>query len=90
MAQGLSEHEANGVMVVELGLLVASLGDGVSAVAPHVAAVMVDADSYAAVRGWCANAGQASAWVTLACATTESVRSRCLALATLCGHPSAA
>jgi hypothetical protein len=90
LALGLDEHQANGVMVVELGLLVAGDTGEAGAVAPLVAAVLVDPAIHSAVRHLCTAPEQARGWTTLAAATTDPVRSRCLALAARCDGPRAA
>lgn len=90
LAQGLGEHQANGVMVIELGLLVAGETEAAGAVAPHVATALVDPAIHSAVRRLCTAPEQARGWTALAAATTEPVRSRCLALAARCGGPRAA
>lgn len=90
LAEGLDEHQANGVMVVELGLLVARETGEAGAVAPHVAAVLVDPALHSVVRLFCTEPEQARGWTTLAAATTDPVRNRCLALAARCNGPRAA
>lgn len=82
-AAGLSDHQANGVGVVELGLLVAELTGDIGAIASHVTAVLMDARIHEAVKVHSVRAGSAPHWRILAAATPSPVRERCLELAEL-------
>jgi hypothetical protein len=85
LESGLDETQANGVMVAEVAFIVfAAAGeDEVGAVAPHLAAVIMDRRTFAAMREHCTGSEHASAWTALAAAMVEPARSRCLQLAEL-------
>lgn len=83
--QGLSEHEANGVMVAEVAFIVITVSGvhGASTVAPHVGAVILDPRVFEALRRHCTSAEHAAHWSMLADCSVEPVRSRCDELARL-------
>jgi len=82
-AAGLSEDVANGVCVCEVGLIVASVSDDVSAVAPHVTAVLMDPEVHEALKVHATAQDRAEGWRALAKATPSPVRERCLELAAI-------
>ena len=81
--QGLSEKQANGVMVAEVAFIVITVsGDqGASTVAPHVGATILDPRVFEALREHCTSAEHAAHWSVLADCSVEPVRSRCEELA---------
>ncbi|KRF36955.1 hypothetical protein [Nocardioides sp. Soil805] len=82
---GLSEQLANGVCVAEVALIAARVSPtGASAVAPHLAAVLMDPRVHEALRAHAVRPGEAPQWETLAAVTPSPVRERCLDLARLC------
>lgn len=83
-AAGLSEHQANGVGVVEVGLIVAEVTGDIGPIASHVTAVLMDAQIYEAVKAHSVQAGSGPHWRILAAGTPSPVRERCLELAELC------
>lgn len=86
-AAGLSELVASGVCVCEVGLIVASVSRDVSAVAPHVTAVLMDPQVHEALKVHATAAGRAQGWRALARATPSPVRERCLELAAISDRP---
>jgi hypothetical protein len=83
-AAGLSEHQANGVGVVEVGLIVAEVTGDIGAIASHVTAVLMDARIHEAVKTHSVKAGRGPQWRILAAGTPSPVRERCLEMAELC------
>ena len=85
MDQGLSEHQANGVMVAEVAFIAITVSgmSGASTVAPHVGAVILDQPVFEALREHCTSAEHAAHWSVLADCSVEPVRSRCEELARL-------
>jgi hypothetical protein len=83
--QGLSENQANGVMVTEVAFIAITVSgvDGASTVAPHVGAVILDDRVFEALRRHCTSAEHAAHWSMLAGCSVEPVRSRCDELARL-------
>lgn len=83
--QGLSEHQANGVMVAEVAFIAITVSgmSGASTVAPHVGAVILDQPVFEAMREHCTSAEHAAHWSVLADCSVEPVRSRCEELARL-------
>jgi hypothetical protein len=83
---GLDDLQANGVMVAEMALIAVQVS-GTSAaqvLAAHVAAVILEARVYAAMREHCTARENASGWTILADCSVEPARSRCIELARLC------
>ena len=83
--QGLSENQANGVMVAEVAFIAITVSgvDGAHTVAPHVGAVILDERVFQALREHCTSAEHAAHWSVLADCSVEPVRSRCDELARL-------
>ena len=85
LKDGLDEHQANGVMVAE-GVMIAMTvigNDAASALAPHIAAVILEPRVFEALRGHCISAEHADFWRALAECSTGPARSRCADLARL-------
>ena len=82
-AAGLSEAVASGVCVCEVGLMTASVGRDVSAVATHVTAVLKDPEVHEALKAHATGPDVAQGWRALAKATPSPVRERCLELAAI-------
>lgn len=83
MAAGLSEHEANGVCVVEVGLIVAEVSGDVGSIASHLTAVLMDAHIHEAAKLHSSGPGKGPWWRIIATATPSPVRERCLEIAAL-------
>jgi len=84
-AAGLDDFVANGVMVAETALICVEVSgaDAVSAVGPHLAAVMVEPRVFEALRVHCTAPEHEHRWDILAAGSVEPVRSRCTELARL-------
>lgn len=82
-AAGLSEHQANGVGVVEVGLIVAEVAGDIGSIASHVTSVLMDSQIHEAVKAHSVKAGHGTHWRILAAGTPSPVRERCLELADL-------
>lgn len=85
-AAGLDDFVANGVMVAETALICVQVSgaDAVSAVGPHLAAVMLEPRVVDALRVHGVAPEHEHLWDILAAGSVEPVRSRCTELARLC------
>jgi hypothetical protein len=82
-AAGLTEREANGVCVVELGLIVAEVSGDIGPIASHVTAVLMDPGVHEALKDHSVGQGKGQWFRILAAGTPSPVRERCLELAEL-------
>ena len=83
--EGLDEYVANGVMVAEVALIAATVGEGYfCAVGPHLSSVLTDSRIFAAALDHCSAPENEQAWRRLAASTSSPVRERCLRIAERC------
>ena len=82
-AAGLTDLQANGVCVVEVGLIVAEVSGDIGPVASHITAVLMDPGVHEALKEHSVGQGRAQWFRILAAGTPSPVRERCLELAEL-------
>lgn len=83
VAAGVPKRVADGVCVVEVGLIVAEVSGDVGPIASHVTAVLMDPRVHDALIKHGVVEGHGRLWRILAAATPSPVRERCLELAVL-------